>query len=87
MGFTSDGMPYVGKLTTNMTGRQGHGEFIAAGFNGHGMDKAWLSGEAVASLILHEKTTAGFPDIYLLNEERFDKASSEQSENAFLSLF
>lgn len=70
MGFTADGMPLVGSLPRSLTGRGGDGEWIAAGFNGHGMDKCWLSGEAVARMVLGEQEVAGFPKAYLLSRER-----------------
>lgn len=70
MGFTADGMPLVGSLPSKMTGRTGSGEWIAAGFNGHGMDKCWLSGEAVARMLLGQVDVPEFPRAYLLTEER-----------------
>jgi glycine/D-amino acid oxidase-like deaminating enzyme len=67
MGYTSDVMPLVGRLTPKLTHRRGQisrkvssqaqrtvqpSEWISAGFNGDGMTSAWLSGTAVASMIL-----------------------------------
>lgn len=77
MGFTSDGLPLVGNLSSKMTGRTGDGEWIAAGFNGHGMDKCWLTGEALAQMVLQGTTPESFPTPYLLSEERFDRLTSE----------
>lgn len=77
MGFTADGLPLVGKLTSKMTGRAGDGEWIAAGFNGHGMDKCWLTGEAITRMVLHGTAPESFPAPYLLSEERFDRLTAE----------
>ncbi|KAJ4249784.1 hypothetical protein NW762_012126 [Fusarium torreyae] len=78
MGFTADGMPLVGNLPRGLTGRDGNGEWIAAGFNGHGMDKCWLSGEAIARMVLGEKDVPGFPKAYLLSDERVSSWTPEQ---------
>jgi glycine/D-amino acid oxidase-like deaminating enzyme len=79
MGFTADGMPLVGKLPPKTSGRGGHGEWIAAGFNGHGMDKCWLSGEAVARMILGQGDVAEFPRAYLLTEDRIASWTPEMA--------
>lgn len=64
MGFTTDVLPFVGKLDpwiTRRTTRKENemkdlgvspSEWIAAGFCGEGMVMAWLSGVAVALMIL-----------------------------------
>ncbi|PNP78775.1 hypothetical protein FNYG_07917 [Fusarium nygamai] len=77
MGFTADGMPIVGRLPQNLTGRNGSGEWIAAGFNGHGMDKCWLTGEAIARMVLGEADVPGFPKAYLLNDDRMKSWSPQ----------
>ncbi|KAI5459335.1 FAD dependent oxidoreductase [Mariannaea sp. PMI_226] len=70
MGFTADGMPLVGQVPSSLSDRSGNGEWVAAGFNGHGMDKCWLSGEAVARMVLGEKHIPNFPKAYVLDEPR-----------------
>ncbi|KAF4338898.1 FAD dependent oxidoreductase superfamily [Fusarium beomiforme] len=77
MGFTADGMPIVGKLPYSLTGRSGKAEWIAAGFNGHGMDKCWLTGEAIARMVLGENDVPGFPKAYLLSDDRVKSWSPE----------
>ncbi|CAG7566043.1 unnamed protein product [Fusarium equiseti] len=77
MGFTADGMPIVGKVPQSLTGRLGSSEWIAAGFNGHGMDKCWLSGEAIARMVLGGREVAGFPKAYLVTDERVKTWSPE----------
>ncbi|RFU80408.1 hypothetical protein TARUN_1797 [Trichoderma arundinaceum] len=63
MGFTGDTLPFVGSLPpgTGMPGGSrksqgglegGSGQWLAVGFNGEGMVWAWLSGVAVAIMML-----------------------------------
>lgn len=73
MGFTADGMPVVGKLDDSITKRGGEGEWIAAGFNGYGMDKCWLTGEAVAGMVAGRDVSSWFPRAYLVDEERVNE--------------
>ncbi|TQV94315.1 hypothetical protein V2A60_002648 [Cordyceps javanica] len=101
MGFTGDSLPFVGSLSQNISERQntypgadvagleGSGEWIAAGFNGHGMVWAWLSGAAAAIMMAGQDKKdlpkvpgrpAGtldswFPrDVVALDEERLKRA-------------
>ncbi|KAJ5758597.1 hypothetical protein N7520_005753 [Penicillium odoratum] len=86
MGFTADGLPMVGQLPNAFTGRTGRGEWIAAGYNGHGMDKAWSCGEAVARMLLGEGVPSWMPNCFLLGEERL-KVIREQDEDLMPSNF
>jgi glycine/D-amino acid oxidase-like deaminating enzyme len=70
MAFTADGFPLVGRLTRGMSGREGEGEWFAGGYNGHGMDKSWLSGEALVSMIVGKDVSGWFPSEYRITEER-----------------
>ncbi|KAL9571897.1 hypothetical protein ACKAV7_003886 [Fusarium commune] len=72
MGFTPDGLPLVGNLTQKATGRAGSDEWIAAGFNGHGMDKCWLSGQAVAKMAIDGDVPSWLPASFLVTEERLE---------------
>ncbi|OMJ11046.1 putative oxidoreductase OrdL [Smittium culicis] len=50
MGFSDDNVPYVGEVVT----RSGHaltGQYISAGFTGHGMPKCFRCGREIARLI------------------------------------
>lgn len=53
------------------------GEWLAAGYSGEGMVHAWLSGAALALMVLdREDALAGwFPDILRVTEKRWRKAS------------
>jgi glycine/D-amino acid oxidase-like deaminating enzyme len=70
MGFSSDGLPLVGRLPSTLTGRKGTGEWIAAAFNGYGMVNCLMSGEALALMILGENVSDWLPDAYGLGEKR-----------------
>ena len=85
LGFTSDGLPLVGHLTEDLTGRAGDGEWIAAGFNGHGMDKCWLTGEAVAKMAIGGKRPEGFPRAFMVSPERCGMMGAEQALEVLLS--
>ncbi|KAJ5089439.1 FAD dependent oxidoreductase superfamily protein [Penicillium argentinense] len=87
MAFTSDGRPLVGPVPSSISGRHGPGEWIAAGYNGHGMDKAFLSGEAAARMALGEDTVPGLPRIYVLDEERVNSMTADAAVQSLMSLF
>lgn len=87
MGFTPDGLPIVGGLSASTTGRSGSQEWIAAGFNGHGMDKCWLSGQALALMALGEDVPSWLPRSFLVSEERLGSLNSEAAADAFAHLF
>lgn len=70
MGFSSDGLPLVGRLSPTLTGRRGEGEWIAAAFNGYGMANCLMAGEALALMILGEKVNDWLPGAYELGEQR-----------------
>ncbi|KAL6824560.1 FAD dependent oxidoreductase domain-containing protein [Trichoderma sp. SZMC 28015] len=93
MGFTGDVLPFVGSLSPEAGGlrkslggglEKGAGEWIAAGFNGEGMVWAWLSGVAVAIMMLGKEEddleeSVGRPggrlgEWYPVEEVRVDRA-------------
>ncbi|KAF5011311.1 hypothetical protein FDECE_2561 [Fusarium decemcellulare] len=86
MGFTADGLPLIGNLDSVTTGRAGAQEWIAAGFNGHGMDKCWLSGQAVARLALGEDTPSWFPESFLASEERLKSLTLDAAADAIVNI-
>lgn len=80
MGFSADGMPWVGKLPDELTDRHAGldgSEWIAAAFCGEGMVHCWQSGRAVGEMILGKDITAWFPGLLYLTVERFDRAHAE----------
>ncbi|KAF7906646.1 hypothetical protein EAF00_000925 [Botryotinia globosa] len=88
MGFSTDGLPWVGKLPVSLTQRNptpAHGaEWAAAAFSGEGMVHAWLSGKALAHMIrageAEESADADvvvpewFPDAMVITEKRLARS-------------
>ncbi|KAJ5201128.1 hypothetical protein N7449_005931 [Penicillium cf. viridicatum] len=68
MGYSADSLPHVGSIPGKP------GQFIAAGFHGHGMPVAFLSGKAVADMVQSsvpfEET--GLPRLYKTSLARLD---------------
>jgi len=85
MGFTSDGMPLVGRVPKEASGRDGQGEFIAAGFNGYGMANAWLAGKHVAESLLGLEDVEPIPRAYKISSERIANMSSEAAAKHWLA--
>ncbi|KAF6831379.1 FAD dependent oxidoreductase superfamily protein, partial [Colletotrichum plurivorum] len=72
-GHTADGLPIVGRVSGSLLGvgsDEDDGQWIAAGFNGYGMDKCWLTGEALVRMMFGEDVSAWFPQAFLVTEER-----------------
>ena len=55
------------------------GEWISAGYTGEGMVHAWMSGKALAGMILNQEAQVQewFPEILRITEKRWKKASLE----------
>ncbi|RDW72588.1 NAD(P)/FAD-dependent oxidoreductase [Aspergillus mulundensis] len=70
MGFSADSLPLVGRLPTDLTGRPGNGEWIAAAYNGYGMPAAWLVGESLGLMMVGKERRENLPEAFLLTEER-----------------
>ncbi|WAO92106.1 DAO domain-containing protein [Fusarium falciforme] len=87
MGFTADNLPMIGNLSRTTTGRTGSDEWIAAGFNGHGMDKCWLSGQAAARMALGEDVPSWLPESFLVSEERLKACTLDAAAEGMMSLF
>ena len=64
IGWSMDGLPFVGPLPGNDTA------FVCAGFSGHGMTQAWLSGKATANMVLGKAPGRPFVRAFLPSEER-----------------
>jgi glycine/D-amino acid oxidase-like deaminating enzyme len=73
MGFTSDSLPLVGKLSDAITSRGGDGEWIVAGFNGGGMCMCWRAGEAVAKMIYDQDVSDWLPTAFQVSAERLKR--------------
>lgn len=79
MGYADDGFPYVGDIP----GRQG--QYICAGFSGHGMPQVFLSAKAVASMIADgtKLEDADLPRLYRSTQDRFDSKREHTSITAY----
>lgn len=84
MGFSSDGLPVVGRLSTPLTGREGDGEWVAAAFNGYGMANCILSGEALARMMLGEDVSDSLPGAYGTHSGRWEDAAAVQPVKSVL---
>jgi glycine/D-amino acid oxidase-like deaminating enzyme len=73
MGWSSDFMPFVGE----MPGKKG--QYITAGFSGHGMPLIYLATKALAEIIRGEKTFAdtNLPAVFKPTQERLDSQKNE----------
>jgi glycine/D-amino acid oxidase-like deaminating enzyme len=101
MGFTGDILPFVGGLPPGIDVpggsrksqgglEHGSGQWLAAGFNGEGMVWAWLSGVAVAIMMLGKEEVdleevMGRPggrldEWYPMEEVRVDKARLRRAD-------
>jgi glycine/D-amino acid oxidase-like deaminating enzyme len=68
MGNTSDALPHIGEVPEKK------GQFIAAGFNGHGMPNIFLATKGIAKMI-NEKVPfeqCGIPRVYKTTKERLE---------------
>ncbi|KAF8966875.1 FAD dependent oxidoreductase [Flammula alnicola] len=93
LGLSADMQPWVGRVPKSVSGRRepsgdsemlaAPGEWICAGYTGEGMVHAWLSGRALARMVLGVSTkdtdphAPGLPAPFLITEKRVKKAKIE----------
>ena len=92
LGLSADMKPWVGRVPTKISGRREPraqksrlappGEWIAAGYSGEGMVHAWLSGRALAFMLLSGKTSekgceTELPPPFLITVKRWETANIE----------
>ncbi|KAH7024176.1 FAD dependent oxidoreductase [Ilyonectria destructans] len=70
MGFTADEFPFIGELS----GRTG--QFVAAGYTGHGMARVFLAIKALVQLAHHEPVDARVPPLYFDIEGRLKQKNA-----------
>jgi glycine/D-amino acid oxidase-like deaminating enzyme len=77
MGYTYDSNPHVGAVPNKP------GQFILAGFNGHGMPVIWLSGKELAKMVAQEIAfeQTSLPRLFKTTQQRIDKAKSGSEED------
>ncbi|KAJ3541813.1 hypothetical protein NMY22_g3750 [Coprinellus aureogranulatus] len=74
LGISADAMPWVGSLPQAISARGDSGEWIAAGYTGEGMVHAWMSGKALAFMVLGEEVDSWFPEVFRISEKRWKRA-------------
>jgi glycine/D-amino acid oxidase-like deaminating enzyme len=69
MGYSADSLPHIGQVPGKP------GQFIIAGFTGHGMPQAWLSGKGIAAMVAEGIPFAksGIPRIFETTQARLEK--------------
>lgn len=75
MGYSSDGMPHVGEVP----GKEG--QYVCAGFSGHGMPQIFLSAKAVARIALKGSIAEDAEDAEGLDLPRLYKTSKARLES------
>ena len=77
MGYSTDSLPHIGQVP----GRPG--QFIIAGFTGHGMPQAYLSGKGVASMVLEGIPFAesGIPRLFETTQARVENTRNDILES------
>ena len=70
MGYSFDSLPHLGEIPGKP------GQYILAGFNGHGMPVIWLAAKGIAEMVANGKTyeETGLPRIAKTTAERIEKA-------------
>ena len=79
MGYSDDGFPYVGAV------RDKAGQYVCAGFSGHGMPQIFLSAKAIAEMVVSGATAkeAGLPSPYWTSPERWSHHNEHISLRAW----
>lgn len=80
MGYSFDTNPHVGAVP----GRPG--QFILAGFNGHGMPVIWLAAQGLATMLLSESKDlavkdVGIPSLFQTSSGRIQLAQGSRAED------
>ncbi|KAI0182074.1 FAD dependent oxidoreductase [Hypoxylon sp. FL1284] len=78
IGMTTDSVPFVGRIESLP------GQWICAGFNGHGMARIFTCAPGVAKLILGGTwEDIGLPECFEITEERLEKLKHGVSRSVF----
>ncbi|KAJ7668313.1 FAD dependent oxidoreductase [Mycena rosella] len=101
IGVSADGRPWVGRLPAKISGRRvasswkgkageitrlaPSGEWIAAGYSGEGMVHAYMSGKALAHMLLGHTEHNELPEALLVTEARWKKAKIESRIDGFVA--
>jgi glycine/D-amino acid oxidase-like deaminating enzyme len=76
MGYSYDSHPHIGSVPNKP------GQYINAGFNGHGMPVIWLSAKGLAKMIAHDAPfeKSGIPRLFQTSQLRIDRAQNGSEE-------
>lgn len=79
MGYSDDGFPYVGPVCDEP------GQYICAGFSGHGMPQVFLSAKSIAQMVVKGVSAegAGLPLPYWTSSERWSHGREHISTQAW----
>lgn len=77
MGYSSDFLPHLGEVPDKP------GQYIIAGFSGHGMPEILLSSKGVASMVRNGTSfeESGLPQIFKTSTKRITNAKSPLEES------
>ncbi|KAI7187117.1 FAD dependent oxidoreductase superfamily [Hortaea werneckii] len=83
MGYSSDGFPHVGAIPDKP------GQFICAGFSGHGMPQVFLSAKAIATMIAKGKNVeeVDLPRLYRASKGRVNSRQEHATLSAWKRVF
>ena len=87
LGFSADGLPWVGEIAKEIAGRDGRSEgseWVAAGFCGQGMVYCWRSGQALAEMILGQDVSEWFPASLRVSSERLSNSNPAEAVRPLL---
>ena len=73
MGYSYDSLAHVGEVPD----QKQKGQYVLAGFNGHGMPVIWLAAKGLAKMIREDKSieeVGGLPRLIKTTKDRLDKA-------------
>ncbi|KAK1814241.1 hypothetical protein LTR12_011362 [Friedmanniomyces endolithicus] len=76
MGFSRDGIPMIGRLPEEVTGRREESEWIDAGFNGYGTGYCYSCGLAIAHMLLGKDVSGWVPSALMITKERLQGSLS-----------
>lgn len=75
--MTPDSVPMVGEIEDKP------GQYICAGFNGHGMARIWTSAPALVDLMLEGSWPATLPECFRYSKERMDRAAKKNIKSVW----
>jgi glycine/D-amino acid oxidase-like deaminating enzyme len=77
MGYSADFMPHIGRIPDKP------GQFIMAGFNGHGMPQILLSSKGLAAMVQDDAAfeQTELPRLFKTSKERIERQENPMEES------